>query len=97
MAHVPARAPVAGFRWAIEDGFQQAKTEVGLDHYEVRHLPMAPEWTVPVQPGLVLARSRWRRRHQARARREPQLRLEHSEVLGRPRPATAGASCCPGS
>jgi SRSO17 transposase len=30
---------VAGSRWAIEDGFQQAKTEVGLDHYEVRRWP----------------------------------------------------------
>jgi SRSO17 transposase len=30
---------VAGTRWAIEDGFQQAKGEVGLDHYEVRKWP----------------------------------------------------------
>jgi SRSO17 transposase len=30
---------VAGTRWAVEDGFQQAKTEVGLDHYEVRRWP----------------------------------------------------------
>jgi SRSO17 transposase len=30
---------VAGTRWAIEDGFQQAKTEVGLDHDEVRRWP----------------------------------------------------------
>jgi SRSO17 transposase len=30
---------VAGVRWTIEDGFQQAKTEVGLDHYEVRRWP----------------------------------------------------------
>jgi SRSO17 transposase len=30
---------VAGIRWAIEGGFQQAKTEVGLDHYEVRRWP----------------------------------------------------------
>jgi SRSO17 transposase len=27
---------VAGARWAIEDYFQIAKTEVGLDHYQVR-------------------------------------------------------------
>jgi SRSO17 transposase len=27
---------VAGTRWAIEESFQTAKTEVGLDHYEVR-------------------------------------------------------------
>jgi SRSO17 transposase len=30
---------VAGTRWAIEEGFQQAKTEVGLDDYEVRRWP----------------------------------------------------------
>jgi SRSO17 transposase len=30
---------VAGSRWAIEDGFQQAKNEVGLDQYEVRRWP----------------------------------------------------------
>jgi SRSO17 transposase len=27
---------VAGARWAIEECFQQAKTETGLDHYQVR-------------------------------------------------------------
>ena len=30
---------VTGTRWAVEEGFQQAKTEVGLDHYEVRRWP----------------------------------------------------------
>jgi SRSO17 transposase len=30
---------VAGARWAVEEGFQQAKGEVGLDHYEVRKWP----------------------------------------------------------
>lgn len=29
-------ARVAGCRWAIESAFEQAKQEVGLDHYEVR-------------------------------------------------------------
>ena len=27
---------VAGTRWAIEEGFEEAKSEVGLDQYEVR-------------------------------------------------------------
>ena len=27
---------LAGSRWKIEEGFEQAKGEVGLDHYEVR-------------------------------------------------------------
>ena len=28
---------VAGMRWAIEGALEQAKGEVGLDQYEVRH------------------------------------------------------------
>jgi SRSO17 transposase len=30
---------VAGARWAVEEGFEQAKGEVGLDHYQVRRWP----------------------------------------------------------
>jgi SRSO17 transposase len=30
---------VAGTRWVVEEGFEQAKSEVGLDHYEVRRWP----------------------------------------------------------
>jgi SRSO17 transposase len=30
---------VAGTRWTVEEGFEQAKGEVGLDHYEVRKWP----------------------------------------------------------
>jgi SRSO17 transposase len=30
---------IAGTRWAVEEGFEQAKGEVGLDHYEVRKWP----------------------------------------------------------
>jgi hypothetical protein len=33
---------------------------------EVRRLLVALIWTAPTEPGLVLAWSRWRRRHQAR-------------------------------
>ena len=29
--------PVAGSRWTVESGFEAAKGEVGLDHYEVRN------------------------------------------------------------
>jgi SRSO17 transposase len=29
----------AGARWAVEEGFEQGKGEVGLDHYEVRKWP----------------------------------------------------------
>ena len=35
-ATVEDLARVAGTRWAIEEGFERAKGEVGLDHYEVR-------------------------------------------------------------
>jgi SRSO17 transposase len=30
---------VAGTRWVVEEGFEQAKGEVGLDPYEVRRWP----------------------------------------------------------
>ena len=42
LAAAPARTPlrelarIAGVRWAIEETFQTAKNEVGLDHYQVR-------------------------------------------------------------
>ena len=42
LTHAPAgtalaeRVRVAGARWSIESLFEQAKGEVGLDHYEVR-------------------------------------------------------------
>ena len=35
-AAVEELAKVAGSRWSIEEGFERAKGEVGLDHYEVR-------------------------------------------------------------
>jgi SRSO17 transposase len=31
-----ALAGVAGLRWAVEEGFQAAKSQAGLDHYQVR-------------------------------------------------------------
>jgi hypothetical protein len=37
--HVPHAAELAVCDETIEEGFQQAKTEVGLDHYEVRRWP----------------------------------------------------------
>ncbi len=45
LAAAPPRTPlrelarVAGARWAIEETFQTAKNEVGLDHYQVRRYP----------------------------------------------------------
>ena len=33
---LPDLVAVAGRRWAIEESFQTAKSEVGLDHYQVR-------------------------------------------------------------
>jgi len=30
---------LSGLRWAIEQCFQEAKTELGMDHYEVRKFP----------------------------------------------------------
>jgi SRSO17 transposase len=43
--YAPAATPlvglvrIAGAGWAVEEGFEQAKGEVGLDHYEVRKWP----------------------------------------------------------
>jgi SRSO17 transposase len=34
---VPALVRVAGQRWKVEECFELAKTEVGLDDYDVRH------------------------------------------------------------
>ena len=34
---LPSLVEVAGQRWKVEECFELAKTEVGLDHYEVRH------------------------------------------------------------
>ncbi|MEV7451783.1 IS701 family transposase [Streptomyces nigra] len=45
LTHAPAGTPLAelvraaGARWAIEEAFQAAKNEAGLDHYQVRHYP----------------------------------------------------------
>ncbi len=36
-ATVEELAKVAGSRWSIEEAFERAKGEVGLDHYEVRY------------------------------------------------------------
>ena len=36
---VPELAQIAGSRWAIEECFQAAKNECGLDQYEVRRYP----------------------------------------------------------
>jgi SRSO17 transposase len=33
---LPEMARIAGARWAIEESFESAKGEVGLDQYEVR-------------------------------------------------------------
>jgi len=30
---------LSGLRWAIEQGFEEAKTELGMAHYEVRKYP----------------------------------------------------------
>jgi hypothetical protein len=41
---------VAGTRWAVEEGFEQAKGEVGLDHYQVRKWPGWWRWCGPPRP-----------------------------------------------
>ncbi len=36
-APLPELVRVAGVRWSVEECFQAAKSQVGLDHYQVRH------------------------------------------------------------
>ena len=36
---LPTFVWLSGMRWAIEQGFEEAKTELGMDHYEVRKYP----------------------------------------------------------
>ncbi|MEY9460351.1 SRSO17 transposase [Bradyrhizobium ottawaense] len=53
---------VEGHRWAIEDSFETAKNELGLDHNETRSWRRIPH-------AHILAWSSWRRAHQANARK----------------------------
>jgi SRSO17 transposase len=79
-----ALVKIAGTRWAVEESFQAAKSQVGLDHYQVRgwtawyrHVTLAM-LALALLAALVLTRahtvttilrwSDWRRRHQATAR-----------------------------
>ena len=45
LSNAPASTPLgtfvwlSGLRWAIEQGFEEGKTELGMDHYEVRKYP----------------------------------------------------------
>ncbi|NCU32078.1 MAG: hypothetical protein EOM23_03910 [Candidatus Moranbacteria bacterium] len=36
---LPAFVWLSGLRWAIEQCFEEAKTQLGMDHYEVRKWP----------------------------------------------------------
>ena len=84
---LPGRHPDHGHhRRAGKGGRGRLTSQLGLLPLtvpEVRRLLVALVWTAPVQPSLVLAWSRWRRRHQARARRahyqrrQQQVRLEY--------------------
>jgi hypothetical protein len=50
---------------------------------EIHRLLVARAWTTPVTPGSVLAWSKWRRRHQARARRAHYQRHQQQVLLSR--------------
>jgi hypothetical protein len=65
-----------------KNGWQPAEHAGEATPDGMQRLLVALVWTTPVEPGLVLAWSRWRRHHQARARRahyqrrEQQVRLQ---------------------
>jgi hypothetical protein len=79
-AGVPGRHPRPGRRLQAgkggHGGLNGGLGLLPLTVPEVRRLLVALVWTRPVGPGLVLAWSRWRRRHQARARRAHYQRRE---------------------
>ena len=78
---------VAGRRWAIEESFQTAKGEVGLDQYQVRRYDA---WYRHITLAMLRPRlpDRHPRRRQRRKRGLPDLRGELSELLTAPRSAT---------
>jgi hypothetical protein len=81
---VPGRHPHPGHRRPRKGGRGGLTSQLGLLPLtvpEVRRLLVALVWTTPIQAGLVLAWSRWRRRHQARARRAHYQRREQQERL----------------
>jgi hypothetical protein len=68
---------VAGARWAIEDSFQTAKNEVGLDHYQVRrydawyrHITLALLAHAYLAVTAAIAPKAWQRPHPTHARRD---------------------------
>jgi hypothetical protein len=85
-ARILGRHPRASHRPERDKGgTRQPERRAGpaaADRTEIRRLLVALVWTTPVRLGFVLAWSKWRRRHQARARRayyhrrEQQVRLE---------------------
>ena len=91
---LPGRHPHQGHQQQPRKGGRGSLTSqlglLPLTVPEVRRLLVALVWTAPIEPGLVLAWSRWRRRHQARARRahyqrrEQQVRLESGGAVPRP-------------
>jgi len=67
---------VAGARWAIEECFQTAKTEVGLDHYQVRrydawyrHITLAMLAHTYLAVTAAIAPKPWQRPHPTHAGR----------------------------
>jgi hypothetical protein len=86
-ACVPGRHPRPGRRLRAgkggRGGLNGGLGLLPLTVPEVRRLLVALVWTRPVAPGLVLAWSRWRRRHQARAWRAHDQRRERNVGQGR--------------
>jgi SRSO17 transposase len=87
---------VAGSRWAVEEGFERAKGEVGLDHYEVRRWPAGtgtspwrcsrtPSWSSPAPKPATATGQRGTPRRDRRARPGPADRSRG--------PPPAGGAC----
>jgi hypothetical protein len=81
---------VAGARWAIEECFQTAKNEAGLDHYQVRTWRA---WYAHITLAMLalgyLAATRAREHHHDR-----ELDRASTSEKGEPQPAANGRSRC---
>jgi SRSO17 transposase len=86
---------VAGTRWAVEEGFAQAKGEVGLDHYQVRKWP---GWYRHITLALLAqaflavtrARAASKQAGSLRGARQPERRARSAAADGSGGPASAG-------
>ncbi len=90
---VPELVRIAGVRWALEEAFQEAKDEYGLDEYEIRRYP---GWYRHITLAM-LAHTFLAAVAAPTTEREPQKRPTPSAPFTSPRQKSADSwtLCCP--